>query len=360
MKELTVRSIEKNYRVYIDNTIDKFHTLLEVNKIKVNDKVFLITDDVVFNIYKDVIELIKNETNCKVFYFIHGETNKSINTLQAIYNFLMENGATRNSTLIAFGGGIVGDLVGFAASTYMRGIKFINIPTTLLSQADSCIGGKMGYNYNGIKNAIGNFYNPVFVYVCIGFLKTLKNEQFRDGLGEAIKCGVIKDNQLLQFINNNYKYILEKENDKLLHIVKECLIIKSGVIEQDFKDIGIRNILNFGHTVGHGIEVTSNFGISHGEAVGLGMLVAVKLSESKLLLCEEVYVKLENLLKKLELPVKYKVDNYSSFMYAINHDKKNNGKIRFVLLEEIGKCKIKVEITEEEILAALKESIARG
>lgn len=360
MKEITVHSGEKNYRVYIDDTIDKFHTLLAVNKIKINDKVFLVTDDIVYDLYKDVIERIKSETNCKVFYFIHGEINKSINTVQTIYNFLIENAANRNSTLIAFGGGIVGDLVGFVASTYMRGIKFINIPTTLLSQVDSCIGGKVGYNYNGIKNVIGNFYNPTFVYVCIGFLKTLKNEQFKDGLGEVVKHGVINDNQLLQFINDNFKYILGMENDKLFHIVKECLRIKAQVIEQDFKDTGIRNILNFGHTVGHGIEVASDFKISHGEAVGLGMLVSIKLSESKLLLCKEVYKRVESLLKKLELPVKYKVDNYSSFMYAINHDKKNNDKIRFVLLEEIGKCKIKVEINEEEILAALKESIARG
>ena len=360
MKEITVQCVEKNYRVYIDNNMDKFHTLLEENKIKFKDKVFLVTDDIVYDIYKDVIERIKSETNCKVYYFIHGEVNKNINTVQSIYNFLAENNANRNSTLIAFGGGVVGDLVGFVASTYMRGIKFINIPTTLLSQVDSCIGGKVGYNYNGIKNVIGNFYNPIFVYVSIGFLKSLEIGQFKGGLGEVVKHGVIKDNQLLQFINNNYKYILEKENDKLLHIVKECLRIKSEVIEQDFKDNGIRNILNFGHTVGHAIEVDSNFKISHGEAVGLGMLTAVKLSETKLLLCKEEYTRVENLLKKLELPVKYKVDNYSSFMYAINHDKKNSDKIRFALLEKIGKCKMKVEITEDEILAALKESIARG
>lgn len=360
MKEITVHSGEKNYSVYIDNTIDKFHTLLEINKIKVNEKVFLITDDIVYDLYRDVIDRIKNETKCQVYYFIHGEVNKSMNTVQAIYDFLIENNANRNSTLIAFGGGIVGDLVGFVASTYMRGIKFINIPTTLLSQVDSCIGGKVGFNYNGIKNVIGNFYNPVFVYVCIGFLKTLKAEQFKDGLGEVVKYGVIKDNQLLQFINNNYKYILERENDKLFYIVKECLKIKAEVIEQDFRDTGLRNILNFGHTVGHGIEVASDFKISHGESVGLGTLVALKLSENKLLLCREVYLAIESLLKKLELPVKYKVDNYSAFMYAINHDKKNNDKIRFVLLNEIGKCKIKVETTEEEILSALKQSIARG
>jgi 3-dehydroquinate synthase len=359
MKEMIVQNEEKNYRVYIDSNMDKFHALLEENKIKINDKVFLVTDDIVYNLYEDVINAIRTQTKCAVYYFIHGEVNKNINTIQSIYNFLLENGANRNSTLIAIGGGVVGDLVGFVASTYMRGIKFINVPTTLLAQVDSCVGGKVGYNYNGIKNVIGNFYNPIFVYASTRFLKTLKNQQFRDGLGEVVKYGVIKDKTLLQYVNDNHKYILERENDKLFYIVKECLRIKAEVIEEDFKDTEFRNILNFGHTIGHGIEVASEFKISHGEAVGLGVLVAIKLSEIKLLLSKDIYKTVENLLSKLELPVKYKVDNYSSFMYAINHDKKNNDKIRFVLLEEIQKCKIKVEITEEEIFTALKESITR-
>lgn len=359
MKEIVVGGEDKSYRVYIDNTLDRFKTLMEEYKIKNGNKLFLITDDIVHNLYRDVIHKFKKDLGCEIFYFNHGEENKNIQRVQEIYDFLINNKANRSSVIIAFGGGLVGDLVGFAASTYMRGVKFINIPTTLLSQIDSCIGGKVGYNYNGIKNAIGNFYNPLFVYVCTGFLKTLKDKQFKDGLGELIKYGLIKDKNLFNFINYNYKHILEKESDKLLHIIRESLKIKADLVIKDYKDTGLRNILNFGHTVGHGIEVSSDFNISHGEAVALGMLVAIKLSEKKFMTPKTLYKSVEELLIKLGLPNTYKVDNYSSFMYAINHDKKNNEKIRFVLLEDIGKCKIKVEITEKEIYDALEGSIDR-
>ncbi len=360
MKEIIVGSEIKNYRVYIDNNMNKFHTLFEENKIKIKDKIFIVTDSVVYELYKSVIDTIEYECKCKVLCIPQGEDSKNISTIQLLYDFLLKNDANRSSTVIAFGGGVIGDLVGFAASTYMRGIKFINVPTTLLSQVDSCVGGKVGFNYKGIKNLVGNFHNPVFVYVCTGFLKTLSDNQFKDGMGEVVKYGVIKDEQLLSFIDKNHKYIMERENDKLFHIVKECLKIKSEVIVEDYKDKGLRNILNFGHTIGHGIEMSSGFNISHGEAVGLGMLVSIKLSEKKLGLSKDVYVKVENILKKIKLPIAYKVDNYSSFMYAINHDKKNNDKIRFVMVEAIGKCKIKVEVNAEEINATLKESISRG
>ncbi len=360
METLNTSCSKEGYEIYIEDNINRFYTLFNKHKIEIKNKIFLITDDVIYNIYKDLIDELQCKTECKVYYFAHGENNKNINTVQSIYDFLIENNANRSSTLIALGGGVVGDLVGFVASTYMRGIKFINVPTTLLSQVDSCIGGKVGYDYNGIKNVIGNFYNPVFVYICTSFLKTLEERQFKDGLGEVVKYGMIKDIQLLDFINENYKYILEKKNDKLFYIVKECLNIKSEIVERDFNDSDLRNILNFGHTVGHGIEVSSNFAISHGEAVALGMLVAVKLSEKKLSLNSRIYIKLEALLEKLELPIRYKVDNYSTFLYAINHDKKNTDKIRFVLLEDISKCKIKVEVAAEEIYSAVEESISRG
>lgn len=358
MKEFTV-DVEGGYKVYIDSTLDKFIKALKENKINIKEKFFLITDDVVYSIYKEKIEGLKQSLNLKEYYFKCGEENKNIHTIQDIYSFLIHNEANRESVIIALGGGIVGDLVGFVAATYMRGVTYINIPTTFLSQVDSCIGGKVGYNYKGIKNIIGDFYNPKFVFVSTNFLKTLKEKQFKDGLGEVIKYALIDDDGMIKYIDDNYKGILERENDKMLHIVKKCLEFKKNTVESDFKDLGLRNILNFGHTVAHGIEMTSQNKITHGEAVALGILTAIRISEKKLNLSKNTYKQVECLYKKLGLPTKYKVDNYNLFMYAINHDKKNNDKIRFVLLEDFGKPKIKVEINEEVIINSIKESIDR-
>lgn len=359
MKEIILESVELKHRVYINNNLNRFHNILLENKIKDTDNIFIITDKNVYSLYKDRIEQFINKNRYFVFEMDQGEENKNINTINKIYDFLIENHANRHSVLIAFGGGIVGDITGFVASTYMRGVRFINIPTTLLSQVDSSIGGKVGYNHRETKNLIGNFYNPLFVYVSTSFLKTLSKKEFLNGLGEIIKYSLIKDNDLDYFIEKNIKFILEREQDKLIYIVKECLSIKANIVEEDFRDLGIRNSLNFGHTVGHAIEVDSNYSISHGEAVALGVLVALKLSEKKLNLDKNVYKNIVQLYKKLNLPLFYKVDNYKIFLYAIRHDKKNRDKIRFTLLEKKGKVKVKMEVEESEIVKAIKESIDR-
>ncbi|MBC2396611.1 3-dehydroquinate synthase [Clostridium tetanomorphum] len=362
MKELKVNidTIGNNYTIYIDNNIDKLHQALVEHKIKTNSNIFLITDDKVYSLYRNYIEKIKEKYTIKVYYVNNGERSKNINTIQGIYSFLIENNANRDSVLIALGGGVVSDIVGFVASTYMRGIRYINVPTTLLSQVDSCMGGKVGFNFNGLKNVIGNFYNPYFVYISTNFLKSLDQRHFTDGLGEIVKYALIKDNSLFNYLNENYKGILEKENDKMAYIVRNCLKLKKAIVEQDFKDRGIRQFLNFGHTVGHGIEMTSGGKLTHGECVALGILVSLKLSEKIFGLKKEVYIKTIELYKKIGLPIKYKVDNYNLFMYAINHDKKNNDKIRFILLQNVEKGVIKVEVNKEQLLQGIEESISKG
>lgn len=358
MKELSVQLKDREYKVYINSSLDRFSHALMENKIKDKDLMFIITDNKVHFIYKDTIEKFKEQYNIKIYCFNEGEENKNINTIQGIYSFLIENNANKNSLLIALGGGVVGDIVGFVASTYMRGIRYINIPTTLLSQVDSSVGGKVGYNYNGLKNIIGNFHHPEFVYISTNFLKTLEEKEFQGALGEVIKYGLIKDSSLLSFLNENYKGILEKETDKMIHIIKSCIKIKAEIIKDDLNDTGIRNVLNFGHTVGHAIEINSEGKLTHGEAVALGMLTSIKLSEDIYKLSKDLYGKIVNLYGKLRLPIKHKVDNYTLFMYAINHDKKNDEKIRFILLEELNKPKVKVEINKKDIINALKNSIS--
>lgn len=358
MKELSVKLKDREYKVYITSSMDRFPQVLMENKIKDKDSMFIITDDKVHSIYKSSIEKFKEQYNVKEYSFKQGEENKNINTVQGIYSFLIENNANRNSLLIALGGGVVGDIVGFVASTYMRGIRYINIPTTLLSQVDSSVGGKVGYNYNGVKNIIGNFHHPEFVYISTNFLKTLEQREFQGALGEVVKYALIGDSSFLNFLTENHKGILEKETDKMIHIIKSCIKIKSEIIKDDLNDRGIRNVLNFGHTVGHAIEINSGGRLTHGEAVALGMLTSIKLSENICKLRRDLYGNIVKLYEKLRLPTKYKVDNYTLFMYAINHDKKNDDKIRFVLLEDLNKPKVKVEINKKDIINALKNSIS--
>lgn len=360
MKEIALQDSIIKYKIYIDSTIDKFHEILAENRIRNIDRFFIITDDILYVFYKSNIEALKKRYDCYVHVIKAGEKSKNYNTILEIYDFLIKNNADKNSILIAFGGGVVGDLSAFAAATYMRGIRYINLPTTLISQVDSCIGGKNGFNYGGIKNIIGSFYDPEFVYISVNFLKSLSREHFTNGLAEVIKYGLIGDKGLLMFLSKNSKQIMEKENDKLLHIIKECLRIKSNVIKEDYKDIGKRNVLNFGHTIGHGIEIYSNYKILHGEAVALGILSALKLSEKKLMLSEDIFNDIKKLYKIMGLPINYKVDNYATFLYAIKHNKINSEGIRFVLLEDIGKCKIKIPVTENEVIWAIKESIDGG
>jgi 3-dehydroquinate synthase len=353
--EVKINESIKNYKVYIQKSISGLHELLE-GYIEAGSRFFIITDSRVGFIYNDVIEQLEEKLDCSTYVFNEGEENKNIYTVSSIYDFLVENKADRNSILIAIGGGVVGDITGFAAATFMRGISYLSIPTTLVAQVDSSVGGKVGYNHKGLKNIVGAFYNPEFVYISTDFLKTLEKEQILDGLGEVIKYGLIADESILDFIEKYNDEILSMEDEEALHIVLESLRIKVQVISEDFKDTGLRNILNFGHTIGHGIEAESNYTIPHGIAVALGMLAAIKLSEKYTGLSPEIYSYITSLYKKLGIPVTYKVDNYEAFLYAIRHDKKNNEKINFVLLERIGSCKIKIAVSEEDILWAVNNS----
>lgn len=359
MSDIKVKSIDGEYKVYIENDITSIDYAFKENNIKENDKIFIITDSKVYNLHADVIDYISSKYCCNVYFFHEGEENKNFKTVEGIYDFLIENQANRDSILFALGGGVVGDITGYVAATFMRGMRFINIPTTLISQVDSCIGGKVGYNYKELKNIVGSFYNPIFVYVNIQFLQTLEDEDYVSGLGEVIKYGLIKENSLLGFLEENYDDILKKDYSKLLYIIHQCLHSKAEVISEDFKDLGTRNILNFGHTIGHGLEISSKYKLPHGIAVALGMLVAIKISETKMNLNEEIYMYIERIYENLGLITKYKIDNYDIFLYAINRDKKNDNRIRFVLIEALGKCKIKVSVTDEEIISAIKNSISR-
>ncbi len=349
--------IEK-YSIYFTETIEQIKiSLKEIINVYNPSKLFLICDINVYNIYKSFVNEMCIEMKAELLNICCLEEKKNIDTVSAIYDFLIEKHANRDSMVIALGGGIAGDIVGFACSTYMRGIKFINVPTTLISQTDSSVGGKVGYNYKDIKNSIGAFYNPKAVIICIDFIKTLPEEQFKSGLGEVIKYSLIYDKEMLNYMETNYKDILNISYRSLSYLIKNCVEIKRQVVTEDFKDEGLRNILNFGHSIGHAIEVDSHYSISHGEAVALGILVALKISEGKFNLDKNLYSRIVNLYANLGIRLNYDISNYDEFMNALRHDKKNDQNIRFVLIKDIAKCEIKVKVTEDEIRTAIKESI---
>lgn len=317
--KIDVKTSTNTYEVIIENNI--------LNKVceyvSLNNKVLIVTDDGVPSAY--VKTLAKQCEDSYVFTFKHGEESKNINTYQEIISFMISNNFTRGDLIIALGGGVVGDLAAFVASTFNRGIKFVNIPTTLLSQVDSSIGGKTAIDYDGIKNVIGTFYPPSLVLIDPSTLNTLEKRQFNAGLVEAIKMAATSNETLFELIENStdiYKDIQE--------IIYQALLIKKQVVEEDEKEKGLRKILNFGHTIGHAIEVTSDY--LHGECVGLGMLYMAS---------NEVKERLVKLLEKYNLPTKVDV-NKDKLFSLILHDKKRSGKnIDIVLVDKIGTYKIK-------------------
>lgn len=319
------------------------------------DNVLIITDSNVYNYHLN--DLVSNLR----FRYIHeyivpeGEESKSLSMYEDIISYCTKINLSRKSLIIALGGGVIGDLAGFIASTYMRGIDLIQIPTTLLSQVDSSIGGKTGINLGNIKNIMGSFYQPKFTYININTLKTLPKEEFIGGMAEVIKYAVIYDYEFLDYLINNSEAILIKETEYLNYIVSKCARVKVDIVEKDEREDGLRKILNFGHTFGHGIEKLCN--ISHGYAVSIGMNMAFKLSLNEGLISEEYYNKFIDVCKKYELPLIFDLsDNVEKILDIMKNDKKNSfSNINLVLPIKSGEVKVFDNIDNEKILKVIKE-----
>ncbi len=288
-------------------------------ELNLNRKVFIITDDGVPGEYSKCIADQCKEAH--VFSVLEGEDSKSIATYEMLLSKMLSLGFDRNDCVVAVGGGVVGDLSGFVAASYMRGIDFYNIPTTILSQIDSSIGGKVAINLDGIKNIVGAFYQPKKVLIDPDVLSTLSPRQISNGLSEAVKMSLTSDAELFSlFENEDVMANIEK-------IIKKSLMIKKKVVEEDEKEKGLRKVLNFGHTIGHGIEAQKKLGMYHGECVALGMLPMCS---------KNVRNRLKAVLSKLSLPTCAQFDT-NNVMSAISHDKKANGEhITTVYVEEIG------------------------
>lgn len=285
-----------------------------------------------------------------------GEEYKSLPWASHLFDRLLSQRFDRKCSLVALGGGVIGDLTGFVAATYMRGIPFVQVPTTLLSQVDSSVGGKTGVNHPLGKNMIGAFYQPVHVLTDVTTLNTLPQEEFLSGMAEVVKYGVIYDAAFFEYIVNNREAILAKEPVALSYIIKRSCEIKADVVGQDERESGLRAILNFGHTVGHAVEAITNYtGYRHGEAVSIGMVMAARLAHKTGLCGREVEARVEALLSALGLPVKMPALDPAAVLSAIGLDKKSEGgKVKFVLPTKIGEVVITNQWEESKLVEALK------
>lgn len=307
----------------------------------IDGKVAIVTDKTVNSLYADkVINILSSYYSCFKFVVEDGEKSKSGQVFLSILDFLAENEFTRSDTVIALGGGVVGDLTGFVASSYLRGIKFVQIPTSLLAMVDASVGGKTAINLTAGKNLAGAFYQPSLVVVDTDCLSTLTESEYKSGMGEVIKYAMIFDKDLLALLQSGWE-------DNKEEIIARCIDLKRKVVETDEKDNGERQLLNFGHTLGHAIEKQTNFKISHGQAVAIGMSIITDIAIKKGLCDKEVKDILDKLLAKYNLPSS--IDISLDELYTITTiDKKRKGNdITIVLPKQKGKCVLtKMEINE--------------
>ncbi len=328
------------------------------------NKVCIITDSNVAAYYLKEVESLLSPmfAVCTSFVFAAGEDSKNTDTVGHVYEHLIAHKFDRKDLLIALGGGVVGDLTGFAAATYLRGIDFVQVPTTLLAQTDSSIGGKTGVDFMQYKNMVGAFYMPRLVYMNISVLKSLPQRQFTAGTAELIKHGFIKDTSYTQFIRENSTAIMEQQPAAMEEMIFRSCHIKREVVEHDPKEQGERALLNFGHTIGHAIEKLSDFTLYHGECVSLGMAGAAYISYRLGKLTEQELQDLLHILTSYGLPVSLKEFPYGAeeILAATKLDKKmESGKIKFIILNALGQACITRELTDEEILGGISYIIVQ-
>jgi len=317
----------------------------------------IVADDTVAALYGNdlLTDIRKRGLTCDLLSFPHGETNKNLGTIARLLSSSAQLGLDRKSMIIALGGGVTGDVAGFLASAYMRGIAFIQIPTTLLAQVDSSVGGKTGVDIPEGKNMVGAFYQPKAVYIDTEVLKTLPEEQFLSGMAEVIKHGFIRDNEFIQFLTARQKELMALDKEALIETIYTCCRIKSEVVSEDERESNVRRILNFGHTIGHAVESASDFSISHGFAVSIGMAAICRIGVMKSLISQataDTYIKI---LKQYNLPTEIPEDlDRDRIKSYFSTDKKSvGGTISFILPREGGGVTISEDVSEAHIDAVL-------
>jgi 3-dehydroquinate synthase len=342
------------YSIYIGSGLLNNADLLE-SHIK-SKQIVIISNQTVASFYLELIKHACSNKISKVILLPDGEKYKNWASLSQIFDILLENKYTRKTTLLALGGGVIGDMTGFAAACYMRGIAYIQLPTTLLAQVDASVGGKTGINHPLGKNMIGAFYQPKAVIIDINTLKTLPEREFKAGLAEVIKYGLIQDVGFFSWLEENIDKLLQKNEAALMRAITRCCEIKAQIVAVDEKEDGLRALLNFGHTFGHAIEsVTAYATWLHGEAVSIGMVLAANLSAYKGYIAPTDAIRIRDLLEQVGLPVMLPAGLLlKDIVELMARDKKNiHGRLRLVLLNAIGDAKVTEDVSVAEILRAL-------
>ncbi|QUI23367.1 3-dehydroquinate synthase [Vallitalea pronyensis] len=356
MRHVQVQTTKNEYPIIIHHNFDLLCEHLVKQGVQ-GKKVCLITDDNVSPLYLNhVVKLLQTITN-EVSYIVipHGEKNKNLDTIQTIYEGLLAHKLDRESVLIALGGGVTGDMVGFASATYMRGIDFIQIPTTLLAQVDSSIGGKTGVDFDGYKNVVGAFHQPRLVYINTQTLSTLPIREVQAGMAEIIKHSLIESATYFKYITSHPREILALESEILEELIYESCLIKSKVVSADEKEKGLRATLNFGHTIGHAVERLLNFSLLHGECVAIGMVAAAYLSKGLNQISAKDFMAIEACMEAFNLPTRLDNLDPEVVYQELYYDKKTKyNALNFIVLTSIGSCEMKHDLEKNVIIDAIK------
>jgi len=368
MEKVRVNLGENSYNINVGmGILESVGSTLK--KLNSYEKIIIITDPLVNELWGGMLRssLRSEGFAFEVIEVPRGERYKNLSVAFKLYNKLLEYELHRDCCIIAFGGGVIGDLAGFVAATYMRGVYLVHVPTSLLAQVDSSIGGKTSVNHPKGKNLIGVFYQPMFVHADVETLTTLPQKEISTGLAEVIKYGVIEDEDFFKFLEVNAHHLNTKafeERDTLKAamkvwetIVTESCKIKSKIVEQDEKEKGIRMVLNYGHTIGHAIETITKYSVyNHGEAVAIGMVAAARISKEMGMIDEATLERIKGLLEKLKLPISVDGLSAKKITNSLKVDKKiREGKIKFVLPKRIGKVEIRDDVPIQTVKRVLKD-----
>lgn len=343
------------YDINIEQDFNGLPAVFESLRLK-NRKLCILTDSTAGSYYLDNVMDIAREYTAKTvsYTFEAGEKSKNLNTIEDFYEKLIKEHFDRNDVIAALGGGVTGDMAGFAAATYLRGIRVVQIPSSLVAMVDSSIGGKTGVDFRGYKNMVGSFHQPSAVYINVSMLSTLTDVQYYSGFGEVVKHGLIRDVNYLDYIKDNYNGINSRDLAVLEEIVAGSCNIKRAVVENDPEEKGERAVLNFGHTLGHAIEKLKDFSMLHGECVSAGIAAASYISMKRGMVRQEEYNGICQVLKDLKLPVKTDGLKAEDIINISKSDKKMDaGKIKFILLNGIGNAVICNDVTDSEMRDAL-------
>lgn len=343
------------YDIILENSWEELAPAVEKLNLQ-NRKICIVTESNVGPLYAREVRKVLEKVSDKViiFQFPAGEKSKNLDVINELYEVLIKEKFDRNDMLAALGGGVTGDMTGFAAATYLRGIGFIQIPTSLLAQVDSSVGGKTGVDFKGYKNMIGAFKQPSLVYMNTNTLNTLSKREFLSGMGEVIKYGFIEDEDFFNWIVEHHDSIKALDTQAITYMIKCSCNAKKVVVENDFMEKGQRAILNFGHTIGHAVEKMKDFKLLHGECVAVGMNAALYLSMKKGMISQKDYENAINCIKSFDLPVQVSDLEVKEVFETTLHDKKmDSDVIKFILINEIGTAVIDKSVSKEEIEEAI-------